>query len=175
MTPGEQERTHHPRSGAVPLDRQEQQFFAGLVYIDQDGVERVVSDIPTLIARIQEGSLTGSSLVKGPASGPWRHAKVDPNLAPLLSLGGARIDTHASRSTLTLTRRVGASALKSAFLVTMFLAAVDGDRYFMSQRIRTLKEIRAKIRPERERPPLPPPPKQYAPPRATAAKRCGFR
>jgi hypothetical protein len=48
---------------------------------------------------------------------------------------------------------------------------IDGDRYFMSQRIRTLKEIRAKIRPERERPPLPPPPRQYAPPRASAAKR----
>jgi hypothetical protein len=48
---------------------------------------------------------------------------------------------------------------------------IDGDRYFMSQRIRTLKAIRAKIRPEPEREPLPPPPKQYAPPRATAAKR----
>jgi hypothetical protein len=48
---------------------------------------------------------------------------------------------------------------------------IDGDRYFMSQRIRTLKEIRAKIRPEPVREPLPPPPKQYAPPRATAAKR----
>jgi hypothetical protein len=48
---------------------------------------------------------------------------------------------------------------------------IDGDRYFMSQRIRTLKGIRAKIRPERERAPLPPPPKQYAPPRASAAKR----
>jgi hypothetical protein len=47
---------------------------------------------------------------------------------------------------------------------------IDGDRYFLSPRIRTLKEIRAKIRPEPERA-LPPPPKQYAPPRATAAKR----
>jgi hypothetical protein len=48
---------------------------------------------------------------------------------------------------------------------------IDGDRYFMSQRIRTLKAIRAKIRPEPAREPLPPTPKQYAPPRATAAQR----
>ena len=48
---------------------------------------------------------------------------------------------------------------------------IDGDRYFMSQRIRTLKGIRAKIRPEPQRAPLPPPLKQYAPPRASAAKR----
>jgi hypothetical protein len=47
---------------------------------------------------------------------------------------------------------------------------IDGDRYFMSPRIRTLKAIRAKIRPEPVRDPLPPP-KRYAPPRATAAKR----
>jgi hypothetical protein len=43
---------------------------------------------------------------------------------------------------------------------------IDGDRYFMSQRIKTLKAIRAKIRPEPVREPLPPPPKTYAPPRA---------
>jgi hypothetical protein len=43
---------------------------------------------------------------------------------------------------------------------------IDGDRYFLSDRIRTVKAIRAKIRPEPEREPLPPPPKQYAPPRA---------
>ena len=48
---------------------------------------------------------------------------------------------------------------------------IDGDRYFMSQRIKTLKAIRAKIRPEPVREPLPPPPKQYAPPRATAKQR----
>jgi hypothetical protein len=41
----------------------------------------------------------------------------------------------------------------------------------MLQRIRTLKAIRAKIRPEPVREPLPPPLKQYAPPRASAAKR----
>ena len=50
-------------------------------------------------------------------------------------------------------------------------ALIDGDRYFMSQRIKTLKAIRAKIRPEPAREPLPPPPKQYAPPRATRWRR----
>jgi hypothetical protein len=43
---------------------------------------------------------------------------------------------------------------------------IDGDRYFMSPRIKTLRAIRAKIRPEPVREPLSPPPKQYAPPRA---------
>jgi hypothetical protein len=42
---------------------------------------------------------------------------------------------------------------------------IDGDRYFLSPRIRTLREIRTKIRPEPVREP-PPPPKTYAPPRA---------
>jgi hypothetical protein len=48
---------------------------------------------------------------------------------------------------------------------------IDGDRYFMSQRIKILKAIRGKIRPEAVREPLPPPPKQHAPPRATAKQR----
>jgi hypothetical protein len=48
---------------------------------------------------------------------------------------------------------------------------IQGDRYFMSPRVKTLKAIRAKIRPEPEREPLPPPPKPYVPPRATAAQR----
>ena len=48
---------------------------------------------------------------------------------------------------------------------------IDGDRYFLSTRIKTLKAIRAKIRPELVRPPLPPPPKRYEPPRATAWQR----
>jgi hypothetical protein len=47
----------------------------------------------------------------------------------------------------------------------------DGDRFQFSARIRSLKAIRAKIRPEPVRDPLPPPPKRYAPPRAIAAKR----
>ena len=48
---------------------------------------------------------------------------------------------------------------------------IDSDRYFLSQRIQTVKAIRAKIQPEPVRDPLPPPPKQYAPPRASAATR----
>jgi hypothetical protein len=46
---------------------------------------------------------------------------------------------------------------------------IDGDRYFLSDRIKTLKAIRAKIRPEPAREPLPPP-KQYAPPRVTGQR-----
>jgi hypothetical protein len=50
---------------------------------------------------------------------------------------------------------------------------IENDRYQFSSRIRTLKAIRAKIRPEPVRELLPRPPKQYAPPRASAAKRRG--
>ena len=48
---------------------------------------------------------------------------------------------------------------------------IDGDRYFLSPRIKTLKAIRAKIRPEPVREPLPPPPKRYEPPRATTRQK----
>jgi hypothetical protein len=48
---------------------------------------------------------------------------------------------------------------------------IDGDRYFLSTRIKTLRAIRAKLRPERVREPLPPPPKRYEPPRATARQK----
>jgi hypothetical protein len=48
---------------------------------------------------------------------------------------------------------------------------IDGDRYFLSTRIKTLRAIRAKIRLEPVRDPLPPPPKPYAPPPATARQR----
>jgi hypothetical protein len=47
---------------------------------------------------------------------------------------------------------------------------IDGDRYFLSPRIQTLKAIRAKLRPDPIREPLPPP-KHYEPPRATSRKR----
>jgi hypothetical protein len=47
---------------------------------------------------------------------------------------------------------------------------IENDRYFLSPRIQTLKAIRAKVRPEPKRQPLPPP-KHYEPPRATAARR----
>ena len=42
---------------------------------------------------------------------------------------------------------------------------VETDRYPFSPRIRTLRAILAKLRPEPLREPLPPPPKVYAPPR----------
>jgi hypothetical protein len=48
---------------------------------------------------------------------------------------------------------------------------IDGDRFFLSPHIKTLKAIRAKIRPEPVREPLPPPPKRYEPPKATARQR----
>jgi hypothetical protein len=47
---------------------------------------------------------------------------------------------------------------------------IDGDRYFLSARIKTLRAIRAKLRPEPVREPLPPP-KRYEPPRATVRQR----
>jgi hypothetical protein len=47
---------------------------------------------------------------------------------------------------------------------------VENDRYPFSPRIRTLRGILAKIRQEPTLPPLPPP-KVYAPPRATARRR----
>jgi hypothetical protein len=47
---------------------------------------------------------------------------------------------------------------------------IDRDRFPFSPRIRILKEIRDKIRPEPLREPLPPV-KVYAPPRATSARR----
>jgi hypothetical protein len=60
---------------------------------------------------------------------------------------------------------------EAAALLRELDGIIDGDRYFLSDRIRTLKSIRAKLRMEPAREPLPPPPKQYAPPRASAAKR----
>ena len=60
---------------------------------------------------------------------------------------------------------------EAAALLPELDGLIDGDRYFLSERIKTLKAIRAKIRPEPVREPLPPPPKQYAPPRASAKQR----
>ena len=62
---------------------------------------------------------------------------------------------------------------EAALLLKELNGIIDGDRDFLSDRIRTLKAIRAKIRPEPAREPLPPPPKRYAPPRANAARRRG--
>ena len=60
---------------------------------------------------------------------------------------------------------------ETAALLKELNGLIDGDRYFLSPRIKMLKAIRAKIRPERVREPLPPPPKRYEPPRATARQR----
>jgi hypothetical protein len=62
---------------------------------------------------------------------------------------------------------------EAALLLKELNGIIDGDRYFLSDRIRTLKAIRAKIRPEPTREPLPPPPKQYASPRAKGRQRRG--
>jgi hypothetical protein len=55
-------------------------------------------------------------------------------------------------------------------LATLLRRAIDDDRYPLSPRIQMLKAILGKIRPEPAREPLPPP-KVYAPPRATTARR----
>jgi hypothetical protein len=60
---------------------------------------------------------------------------------------------------------------EAALLLRELNGIIDGDRYFLSDRVKTLKAIRAKIRPEPVCEPLPPPPKRHAPPRATAARR----
>jgi hypothetical protein len=59
---------------------------------------------------------------------------------------------------------------EAALLLKELNGLIDGDRYFLSGRVKTLKAIRAKIRPEPERKPLLPPPKPYATPRASAAR-----
>ena len=55
-------------------------------------------------------------------------------------------------------------------LVALLTRTIADDRYPLSPRVRTLKDILAKLRPEPVREPLPPP-KVYAPPKAAAAKR----
>ena len=53
---------------------------------------------------------------------------------------------------------------EAAALLRQLDAIIAADRYFLSPRITTLKAIRAKIRPEPEREPLPPM-RHYEPPR----------
>jgi hypothetical protein len=65
----------------------------------------------------------------------------------------------------------GLTEHEAALLLKELNGLIDGDRYFLSDRIKTLKTIRAKIRPEPAREPLPLPPKRYAPPRPTARRR----
>jgi hypothetical protein len=58
---------------------------------------------------------------------------------------------------------------KAAALAQDLDTIVENDRYRLSPRIRTLREILAKLRPEPVREPLLP--KVYAPPRETAVRR----
>ena len=62
------------------------------------------------------------------------------------------------------------SAEEAAAVVALITRTISDNRYALSRRIRTLKAILAKLKPEPVREPLPPP-KVYAPPRATAARR----
>ena len=64
--------------------------------------------------------------------------------------------------------RLDLSDEETAALLKELDDIIQSDRFFPSQRIQTLKAIRAKRRHEPARQPLPPP-KVYAPPRATAA------
>jgi hypothetical protein len=59
---------------------------------------------------------------------------------------------------------------EAAALAQELHAIVENDRYPLSPRIRTLKVILAKMRPEPVRELLPPP-KAYFPPRATTTRR----
>jgi hypothetical protein len=61
---------------------------------------------------------------------------------------------------------------QAALLEREFTAIIDGDRYFLSPRIQTLREIRNMIRPEPVREPLPEP-KRYEPPRGGRYRRRG--
>jgi hypothetical protein len=59
---------------------------------------------------------------------------------------------------------------ETAALAKLLSRTIDDDRYPLSPRIRTLKAVLNKLRPEPVREPLPPL-KVYAPPRATARRR----
>ena len=59
---------------------------------------------------------------------------------------------------------------EAALLLKELNDIIDGDRYFLSDRVKTLTAIRAKTQAEPAREPPPRPPK-YAPPRASGAKR----
>jgi hypothetical protein len=59
---------------------------------------------------------------------------------------------------------------QAALLEKELIAIIENDRYFLSPRIQTLREIRNMIRPEPKREPLPEP-KQYEPPRFIRGRR----
>jgi hypothetical protein len=59
---------------------------------------------------------------------------------------------------------------EAAVLLRELGGIIDGDKYFLSARVQTLKAIRAKLRPEPIREPLPTP-KQHEPPRFIRGRR----
>jgi hypothetical protein len=59
---------------------------------------------------------------------------------------------------------------QTAALERELTVIINGDRYFLSPRIRMLREIRNMIRPEPKREPLPEP-KRYEPPRSIRGRR----
>src|SRR5271156_3962710 len=65
---------------------------------------------------------------------------------------------------------LGLSDQETDALAGLLRRTIDDDRYPLSPRVQILKAILAKIQPEPTREPLPPP-KRYAPPRATTARR----
>jgi hypothetical protein len=60
---------------------------------------------------------------------------------------------------------------EAALLLRELNRLIDGDRYFLSDRVKIPKAIRAKIRPETAREPLPSPRSAMPPPWATTASR----
>jgi hypothetical protein len=80
--------------------------------------------------------------------------------APTFRAGGSRPDIGVMHL----------SDEETAALIKELHDIVENDPYPFSPRIRTLRAILAKLRPEPVREPLPPP-KVYAPPRATVARR----
>jgi hypothetical protein len=84
---------------------------------------------------------------------------------PGLNLSNPGLTELGSRSHLSV-MNLDLTEEETAALLRELDGIIDGDCYFLSPRVRTLKAIRAKIRPEPVQEPLPPPQKQYAPPRA---------
>ena len=60
-------------------------------------------------------------------------------------------------------------------LVCALKRAIDGDRYFLSPRVQTLKSILSRLEPQKPAPPPLPPVQYFAPPRATARQRRARR
>ena len=60
-------------------------------------------------------------------------------------------------------------------LVAALKRAIDGDRYFLSSRVQTLKSILSRLEPQKPAPPPLPPVQYFAPPRATARQRRARR